>query len=158
MNPQAMDLGFILRRIPGFAEFTMARSADRMRLQKTIYLLQAFGVYVGYDYNWYMRGPYCNILAVHAFVLDNFYGHIPSGEKTRFKSSVAQERFLNFLTFLDGKDPADLEIAVLLHYQVRIRGADGAAARDAVAGKRGGFTRDMVNRMWGEMRGYGLVG
>lgn len=37
--------------------------ADRLILQKTIYLAQAAGLDLGYFYGWYLRGPYCSDVA-----------------------------------------------------------------------------------------------
>lgn len=37
--------------------------ADRLILQKTIYLAQAAGLDLGYYYGWYLRGPYCSDVA-----------------------------------------------------------------------------------------------
>lgn len=31
---------------------------SRLILQKTVYLLQAAGIHLGYPFNWYLRGPY----------------------------------------------------------------------------------------------------
>jgi uncharacterized protein YwgA len=36
---------------------------DRIRVQKAIYLAQAAGADLGYDYNWYVHGPYSPELA-----------------------------------------------------------------------------------------------
>ncbi len=36
---------------------------DRIRVQKAIYLAQVAGADLGYDYNWYLRGPYSPELA-----------------------------------------------------------------------------------------------
>jgi hypothetical protein len=43
--------------------------ADRMTLQKMIYLCQQAGVHLGYRYNWYLRGPYSPDLTRDAFDL-----------------------------------------------------------------------------------------
>lgn len=44
----------------------------RLVLQKEIYLLQTFGMDLGYRYNWYHRGPYCPDLASDAYdISDN---------------------------------------------------------------------------------------
>lgn len=42
---------------------------DRLALQKTIYLIQAGGVHLGYDYGWYLRGPYSRGLTRDAFAV-----------------------------------------------------------------------------------------
>lgn len=158
MNPHVMDLGFILRQVPGYEDFTMARFEDRLKLQKTIYLLQAFGVHIGYDYNWYLRGPYCSNLAANGFVLEDYYPHIPRDEKIRFKGSVAQGRFLDFLKFMDGKSIDDLEIAASLHYQVAMDGMDEEGAKRVVVAKQHRFKRAWIDGIWDEIRGHGLVG
>lgn len=43
--------------------------AERMALQKTIYLCQQAGVHLGYRYNWYLRGPYSPQLTRDAYEL-----------------------------------------------------------------------------------------
>jgi uncharacterized protein YwgA len=40
---------------------------DRLNVQKSFYLLQAFNADLGFGYNWYIRGPYCSELADAAF-------------------------------------------------------------------------------------------
>jgi hypothetical protein len=40
---------------------------DRLALQKSIYLVQAGGVHLGYTYGWYLRGPYSRDLTRDAF-------------------------------------------------------------------------------------------
>lgn len=41
--------------------------ADRLILQKTVYLLQAAGVHLGYRFRWYLRGPYSPEMTAGAF-------------------------------------------------------------------------------------------
>jgi uncharacterized protein YwgA len=43
--------------------------ADRLILQKAIYLSQVVGVQLGYHYNWYLRGPYSPALTRDAFAI-----------------------------------------------------------------------------------------
>ena len=50
MNKETVELGFILKQIKDY-EFTMQDFDDRLRIQKLIYLLQASGVYLGYDFS-----------------------------------------------------------------------------------------------------------
>ncbi|MFZ2196989.1 MAG: hypothetical protein WAV13_04585, partial [Thermodesulfovibrionales bacterium] len=42
---------------------------NRLILQKRFYLLQKFGVDLGYRYNWYAHGPYCPTLTEDAYRL-----------------------------------------------------------------------------------------
>ena len=41
--------------------------ADRLRLQKSVYLLQELGLPTAFSYNWYLRGPYSPSLTAVAF-------------------------------------------------------------------------------------------
>ena len=42
---------------------------DRLILQKTVYLVQAAGVHLGYFFRWYLRGPYCPDVADDGFAV-----------------------------------------------------------------------------------------
>jgi uncharacterized protein YwgA len=44
--------------------------SNRLKLQKTIYLAQAAGVQLGYQFGWYLRGPYSPGLTRDAFAID----------------------------------------------------------------------------------------
>lgn len=144
MNRQPVDLGYVLRQLPRF-EFSMRDFDHRLRVQKLVYLLQAFDVYMGYDYSWYLRGPYCSTLAASGFALDGFYEHIPQGVRMAFASPQVDGRFEDFKRRISGRenDTAFLEIAASLHFLV----AGGGLARDEalrrVAAKRPEFTEDM---------------
>ena len=50
-------------------EFGLTRNTtqDRLKLQKTIYLLQANGLQLGYGFSWYKYGPYSQDLVQDAY-------------------------------------------------------------------------------------------
>ncbi|MDO8633783.1 MAG: hypothetical protein Q7K34_00655 [archaeon] len=50
-------------------ELNMNEYPDRLMLQKIVYLLQETGINFGYDFNWYVKGPYCTQLAADSFDL-----------------------------------------------------------------------------------------
>lgn len=119
MDRQPFVLGFILHKFPEFG-FSMDTFDDRLRLQKFIYLLQAYGVYLGYDFSWYLRGPYCSSLATDGFILDDIYADMkvdPRKDKTEFANSFVQKRFERFAEFIKPKacDRVFLETAASLH-------------------------------------------
>ena len=124
MDRQPFVLGFILRKFPEFG-FSMDTFDDRLRLQKFIYLLQAHGIYLGYDYSWYLRGPYCSSLATDGFILDDIYTDMvrESGtDKTAFANRFTQKRFERFVKFVSGHETETqfLEAAASLHYQLAV--------------------------------------
>lgn len=144
MNRQPVDLGYVLRQIPQF-EFSMRDFDHRLRFQKLVYLLQAFDVYLGYDYSWYLRGPYCSTLAASGFALDGFYTHVPKGVRMAFASPLVDGRFEDFKRRIGGRenDAGFLEIAASIHFlDVGCRLAREEALR-RVANKRPEFTEDM---------------
>lgn len=44
---------------------------DRLILQKSVYLLQAAGIHMGYRFRWYIRGPYSPDVTAGAFGIVN---------------------------------------------------------------------------------------
>lgn len=150
MNRESIELGFILRGIPGY-EFSMDTFNDRLRLQKVIYLLQAFGVYRGYDFSWYLRGPYSSQLTHDGFSLRETYENVPEG--VRLKERKDRMRFKKFLKFMKGKTTDDLEIAASLHYLKAVReGMSDAEIMKKTSEKQKGFAPERVSTIWKEMK------
>ena len=132
MHRQPFVLGFILRKFPKF-EFSMDSFDDRLRLQKFIYLLQVHGVYLGYDFSWYLRGPYCSSLSTDGFMLADIHDDMmvkPRGDNTEFADPEVQKRFQKFSKFIKGheNDRKFLEVAASLHILL----AKPSPVRDAV--------------------------
>jgi len=119
IGPNAVVLGYVLRSIPN-SDFGMGTFDGRLRLQKLIYMVEAFGVYLGYDFSWYLRGPYCTNLARTGFELEQIMDRIPNDTKARFLQKDIQTRFdlcLEFIrSVMSGSDDLDgLEIAASIH-------------------------------------------
>ncbi|MDD9826447.1 MAG: hypothetical protein OXU86_06745 [Thaumarchaeota archaeon] len=122
ISPSAVNLGYILRSIP-HSSFKMDTFNDRLRLQKLVYMVEAFGVYLGYDYSWYLRGPYCTSLARAGFELEQIASEIPPHAKAEFMYSETQKKFKRATRFIrsimdDPDDLTRLEIASSLHLLV----------------------------------------
>ncbi len=156
MNLQVVDLGLVILQLPDY-EFSMKTFKDRHKLQKTLYLLQSFGIYLGYDFSWYLRGPYCPSLTINAFALQDIYDDIPKHEKVRFATSTAQEAFEKFQEFVKGKDIDDLEILASLRYQKQLGKNDDNTVKKIVKAKQDRFTLEKVNKMWSELEKWNLV-
>ncbi len=122
MTRESIELGFILRQIPG-CEFSMDEFEGRLSLQKVVYLLQAFGVNLGYSFSWYLRGPYCSLLATNGFTLERVYNMLPD-HQTKFRNQRAQKKFQRFTKFINGKDLESLEILASAHYLKECLGLD----------------------------------
>ena len=158
MNRQTIDLGFILRHFPG-VKFSMDEFDDRLRLQKFIYLLQTFDIYLGYDFSWYIRGPYCSTLSTCGFALRAVYDKIPE-EKIRFVDSTVQKRFERFQKFISGHegDAEFLEIAASLHLLSVTGGSEGKDSIQELMGRKPGlFTKERCVAVQKELQRWYLL-
>ena len=159
MDRQTIDLGYVLRQFPSL-DFGMGDFAHRLRVQKFVYLLQAFDIYLGYDYTWYLRGPYCTHLATIGYALSRAYDRIPRDQKMAFVNPDVQERFVRFKGFIRGRenDNGFLEIAASLHVLHRTSGMGKDAIIERVAAKRECFSREQCAGIWEEMERWNLMG
>lgn len=167
IDPSAVNLGYILRSIP-HSSFTMDTFNDRLRLQKLVYMVEAFGVYLGYDYSWYLRGPYCTSLARAGFELEQINYKIPDGARAKFMYPEVQKRFDRATRFIASimKDPEDLtrlEIASSLHLLVETTGMTKPDIINRVISKmscldldRGSLLRS-CEEMWDKLCKEGLI-
>ena len=156
MNRQVVDLGFVLKQIPDF-DFSMDVFEDRLKLQKSLYLLQSFGIYLGYDFSWYLRGPYCTSLAINAFALEEIYNEIPGDTTTKFKESRKQKLFVKFQKLVKNKSIDDLEIMVYLHYLKQLGDLSDDEIKTTASAKQERFTIQQTNDMWNELQKYDLI-
>ncbi len=159
MNRQPVDLGFVLRQFPRF-DFGMGTFGHRLRVQKFVYLLQSFDVYLGYDYSWYLRGPYCSTLAASGFALAGFYGDIPAGARMSFSSSAVHGRFERFGEFIGGHegDTDFLEMAATFHFLEKGGGLPSDRAFEKVSNRRPGFTEARCREVRSYLEEWGVVG
>lgn len=157
MDIQTIHLGLILKEFPEF-EFSTDTFKGRLRLQKFIYLLQAFNVYLGYNYSWYIYGPYCTTLATCGFALNDIYNKIPA-EKVKFAQKSTQDRLESFKEFIAGRENDNnfLEIAASLHY---LRNTTSDSDEDVilkVVNKRKKFKQEDVKPIWKKLKEWGLL-
>lgn len=157
VNRQIIELGTVLRQFPKF-EFSMDEFDARLRLQKFIYLLQTFDVFLGYNYNWYIRGPYCSTLTTCGFGLQTVYDKIPEGTEMEFADPTIRDRFNRFKDFIRDKemDTDWLEIAASIHILDRLD-YDRNAVIQQVVDKQARFTHEQVEGIWGEMERWELL-
>lgn len=151
---EAVNLGLVLKALDNF---DMSTFGGRLVLQKTIYLLQSFGVYLGYRFSWYIRGPYSPRLARAGFELEDVYGKIT--EPGRFRGG-AQKKFDAFLAFMGDKknDPDRLEILASIHFLKKIH--PGMAKREIIGrvkSKQAYFTEKQCAEAWKDLRDAGVI-
>lgn len=155
MPMEIEKLGLILKRI---GNFSMDNFEGRLIFQKTVYLMQAFGIYLGYRFSWYLYGPYSPELASDGFRLAEIYGPLmPEG---RFKDQGMEGIFKLFLEFLgDRRDDAEwLELLASVHF---LRKLYPDVAKDEVISmvlkKQPYFDKRKCEEAWKHLEKYGLL-
>ena len=149
------ELGLLLKDVDNF---DMDNFNGRLRFQKTVHLLQSFGIDLGYSYNWYLRGPYCPDLTKVGFELKDVIPklwNIP----VEFEDKVDQIRYNNFKAFITDKkyDPKALEIASSICFLRNEEGLDKEKVMRLTEGKNADFTMDECRRLWDELEKYEVV-
>ncbi len=153
INEEVFTLGLILKNIDNF---DMSTFHGRLTLQKTIYLMQAFGIYIGHDFSWYLRGPYSSHLASIGFQLQENYDKVPKG---RFEKGI-QKKFEGFLNFIEDKknDPDRLEILASIHFLKKIYpNMSKADIIGKVKNKQKYFAKKQCEDAWIELKNMDLV-
>jgi len=163
VEPNVPNLGYILKLVPN-ADFKMDSFNDRLRLQKIVYMLQAFGVDLGYGFSWYFRGPYCTSLARAGFELEHVYGMIPDGVRVKPVDPRARDGLKRCIKFLkdvmDKPDDLDrIEIAASLHLLVITTSLAKQDIFKRVKEKMAvrEVTDDMCEAMWRRLQKEGLI-
>lgn len=154
VNGEVINLGLVLKNLNNF---DMSTFAGRLTLQKTIYLMQAFGIYLGYDFSWYLRGPYSSPLAKNGFALQEIYHKIPTAG--HFERDT-QNKFEQFLEFIQDKknDPDRLEILASIHFLKNIyQNMSKAEIIDRVKKKQSYFKKEQCEQGWKELKEIGLI-
>lgn len=114
MNPNIL-VGLVKRVYPNF---DMSSFPNRLRLQKVVYLMEAFGIPLGYSFSYYIRGPYSTNLARDAFAVDNF----DEVKQVKFSEESLESRLVKFLEWIDSRKNNDdlLEILASIHFLHKI--------------------------------------
>ncbi len=153
INEEALGLGLILKNLDNF---DMSTFQGRLILQKSVYLMQAFDIYIGYDFSWYLRGPYSSHLANIGFQLQENYDKFPKG---KFEKGI-QKKFKQFLDFMEDKknDPDKLEILASIHFLKKIYSKMSKAdILEKVKNKQKYFTKKQCEDAWIELKSKDLI-
>lgn len=148
-------LAGLLHRIGNFGE--MRSFEDRLIFQKTVYLLQSAGFFLGYPFSYYLYGPYSPQLTRDGYDLASLFGEV---EPYRFTNGDAEKRFRDFLDFL-GEHKGDavwLEAAASIHSLRRLYpelGREEILTR--VEQKQPYFDAEQVLSVWSDLEDFGLL-
>ena len=154
-EPDVVRLGLVLRHLDNF---DVSGHDGLLIFQKSVYLLQAFGIYLDYEFSWYARGPYSSRLARHGFALQRVYDRLAI--PCSFSDRPTQRRLESFLLFMADKrdDPAVLKALASVHFTSRIcRDLDGPEVVARVLEKQPYLGRAACQHGLGDLRSRGLV-
>jgi hypothetical protein len=137
----------------GFSE-ELGTFKGRLRIQKTVYLLKEFGVDLGFNYNWYIHGPYCPSLTGQLF---NQQQSTQSGRPLKPEELQAVNELRNFL----GEDlySADaLELLVSLIFLIRYCPPEYDSKQKIIAFlhvAKPQFSHEQIEAAWTKIEGSG---
>ena len=132
-------LGALLKRVNNFN----VKSFDgRVIFQKTVYFMQEFSVDLGYDFNWYVAGPYSSDLSGDGFKLQIVYNKSPNFE---FAESNLKEEFNKFMEFINPikNDRRKLELYSSIHFLLKL-GLNGEKIKKFVGSKKEPFSEKEI--------------
>ena len=163
LSTAAVDLGMVLKRLSDYDlenyKFSMDDFDDRLKLQKLIYILQSFGVYLGYDYSYYLRGPYCSNLAQTGYEVNIVYDDFVSVNEELFKDEEMEKKYKKSVKFI--KELGDMkrwEIAASLHLLNNGLKLDRDECIKRVVNKKGiSFTEEDCEKVWKKLKSKKLV-
>jgi uncharacterized protein YwgA len=138
--------------------------ANRMVIQKTIYLCQLGGVHLGYRYNWYLRGPYSPDLTRDAFDL-RAKQNSGFDETTGSNLDEASIQKLEKISSLwrdkpEAERPRWLELLASVLFLTRSydgRGKDAAGLREILVRNDKHFSENEVRQALKELARHGLA-
>lgn len=139
-------LAGLLKRL--YKNFDMSEFADRLKVQKFIYILQNRGINLGYLYNFYLYGPYSTDLTRTAFQIEDY----ASKGKVKFTKPAVEKKFNEIISKLQNhKDEMRwLEGASSILFL-----ADMGYRKEGIyrqlGKKKNPFKRDEIDKIWQEL-------
>ena len=112
LEGEARYIGGVIKRV---SNFNMETLNGRKIFQKTTYLIQAFGIELGYEFNWYLYGVYSPDLADVGYKLQDIYDDVSESKFTNEENEKRFQEFLEFITPMK-EDVHRLMINSSLHY------------------------------------------
>ena len=163
ITSSSIELGYILKRMSEYDlkeySFSMDKFNDRLKLQKMIYLLQSSGVYLGYDFRYYIHGPYCEKLTRIGFEISEIYGDIMVKKDQLFQDKNVEKKYNKTMKLLNElKTPRNLEIAASLHLRhTHDKMNKAKSILDTVQKTGKNFSESECQKIWSTLYSYKLV-
>lgn len=138
---------------------------NRLVLQKSIYLMQVFGVDLGFRFGWHLRGPYCSDLTKTAFELkENPESADPEG--ITLPASVI-ERIERFKHWAASSKPGNLpeidwlELLASMHYIRHVAYVRKSKTKEIVCqeliSRKPWYQQEQIDSAWNALNDQGLI-
>ncbi len=163
ITSSAIELGTIMKKMSMYDlplyDFSMKDFVGRLKVQKIVYIIQTFGVYLGYDFSYYLHGPYCSKLAQTGSEVSQIYDEVQVSDGILFQDEDMEEKYAQSIKLLKKLDSTNkLEIATSLHLLNHCQKMEKNKAIDTVVHKVGkNFTQKQCENMWELLESFGLV-
>ena len=150
------EIGLLAKDVGNFD----AGSYDgRITFQRTIHIMQSFGIDLGYYYHWMLKGPYSLELAKDCHCVAEAVKNIPD-IPVEFRHEEDQAAYNDFKRFIDPikDDPDQLDIATSICHLHNEIGVGKDPAIDLTAGKSERYGIVECRQVWDDLERYGVVG
>lgn len=150
----SVALGGITKRI--YPNFNIGIFENRLKLQKIIYLLQAWGINLNYNFSLYIYGPYCTELTKTAFLIED----INLIKEVGFEDIIVENKFKDFLEEITPfKDDIEwLEIASTIHLFTKLYpNKEKNDLITEIKKIKHNFAFDIINNVWEDLKKWQLV-
>lgn len=148
----------------------MSTFSGRLALQKHVYLMQLFGIDLGYRFNWYLHGPYSPALAERGFEIEERKDSIERLAESVALQDWVKDRLKQYEKLIAEKPEETslelwLEILASLHYLKHVMPGPSADKRseDFVVHEllrrkpNLGRHRSTMTRAWEALQNVGLT-
>ena len=150
------EIGLLAKDV---GNFDAGSYESRITFQRTIHIMQSFGIDLGYHYNWMLRGPYSMELAEDCHGVAEAVKNIPD-IPVEFRRDEDMAAYNDFKRFIEPRkdDPDQLDIATSichLHNEISV---GKEPALDLTAGKSERYDIGECRQVWDDLERYGVVG
>lgn len=156
-DTRGMEYCELVAVLKDVGSFSMDDFRGRLTPQKTVCLLQAFGVNLGYRFTWCLHEPYCKALVKIGYAARLVVDDLPEIDIS-FEGEPVQRRYEQFKVFMaDKKSNATLlEIRASMYYLA----AAGIGRADILklTEKKANFSRRQCVSVWSELEMCGVAG
>ena len=150
------EIGLLAKDV---GNFDAGSYEGRITFQRTIHILQSFGIDLGYHYDWMLKGPYSMELAKDCHGVAEAVKNIPD-IPVEFRYEEDRAAYNDFKRFIDPikDDPDQLDIATSICHLHNEIGVGKEPALDLTAGKSERYGIVECRQVWDGLERYGVVG